>query len=78
MIVKLTAKNQRQLFDDDMRRFRANLSLHYSIGQHVSLLIDRMDALEAAQGMSPGTAETGTGSGPKDGQPGPATQDAPK
>lgn len=30
-------------------------------------------AVSAASGMSPGTAETGTGSGPKDGQPDPPT-----
>jgi len=47
MIVRLTAKNQRKLFDDDQRRLRAKQEMHYSIGQHLSLLIDRMDALEA-------------------------------
>jgi hypothetical protein len=45
MITKLTAANQRILFDDDVRRFRAGKDTHYSIGQHISLLIDRMDAL---------------------------------
>lgn len=51
MIVRLTAKNQRELFDDDLRRLRTGRRLHYSIGQHISLLIDRMAAVEAASGI---------------------------
>jgi hypothetical protein len=61
MFVKLTRRNQRRLFDDDISRLRANKGMHYSLGQHISLLIDRMDALEA-QGTETRRAETGTGS----------------
>jgi hypothetical protein len=67
MIVRLTAKNQRRLFDDDIERLHRKAGMHYSIGQHISLLIDRVAALEA-QGTEAGTAET-AGLGPKDDGP---------
>lgn len=47
MIVRLNAKNQRECFDDDQKRLRRREDMHYSIGSHIDILINRITALEA-------------------------------
>jgi hypothetical protein len=47
--VKLTAKNQTQLFIEDRASYlgRRRETLHYAIGDHILLLSKRLDAIEA-------------------------------
>lgn len=47
-MLKLTPQNQLQRFYEDVERMTAGRKMDFSIGQHVELLIKRMDALEAA------------------------------
>lgn len=70
MITKLTAKNQAQLWNDDILRFRAGKDLHYSIGQHFTVLLERVMALEA-QGIAAQSDETQNAAQPAGQEPGP-------
>lgn len=48
MRIKLTAANQRTRFLEDVERVRQERRPDFSIGEHLLLLMERMDALEAA------------------------------
>jgi hypothetical protein len=47
-LTKLTPRNQLRAFYEDIDRMKSGEQMLHSIGQHVELLIKRMDALEAS------------------------------
>ncbi len=64
-MLRLTPKNQAARLAEDAERVRAGRSPDFSVGQHIQLLIDRVETLEAAlrdSDRSREASETGTGS----------------
>jgi hypothetical protein len=49
MLVDLTSENQTKLINDDCKRVAVKQSPHYSVMQHIRLISQRLDALEAAR-----------------------------
>jgi hypothetical protein len=61
-ISKLTPKDQGLRLAEDSMRVYQGYSPVFSVGQHLELLIQRVDALEAAQAIAARSDETQSGS----------------
>lgn len=76
-MIKLTAKNQLRRFLEDADRVEQKRSPDFSIGAHIALLIRRVEALEAAQGIVTEGGDANAAPGAERLEPGP-DRDAPE